>query len=98
MKKYIYIFTFTLLLFSCDKKSKIESAVEEIPVQMKVHRFEQAFFNAKPEDLPAVKAEYPDFFPEGTPDNVWIDKMQHPQWRELYQEVEKKYKNFNSKI
>jgi gliding motility-associated lipoprotein GldB len=96
MKKYIYIFTFTLLLFSCDKKSKIESAVEEIPVQMKVHRFEQAFFNAKPEDLPAVKAEYPDFFPEGTPDNVWIDKMQHPQWRELYQEVEKKYKNFNA--
>lgn len=96
MKKYIYIFTFTLLLFSCDKKSKIESAVEEIPVQMKVHRFEQAFFNAKPEDLAAVKAAYPDFFPEGTPDNVWIEKMQHPQWRELYQEVEKKYKNFNA--
>jgi gliding motility-associated lipoprotein GldB len=96
MKRYIYIILIGVLFFSCDKKSKIESAVEEIPVEMKVVRFEQAFFNAKPENLADVKAEYPDFFPEGTPDEVWIDKMQHPQWRELYQEVEKKYKNFGT--
>jgi gliding motility-associated lipoprotein GldB len=94
MKKYFYLATIGLLLFSCDNKSKVEKAVEEIPVEMKVVRFEQAFFDAKPENLADVKAEYPDFFPEGTPDAVWIDKMQHPQWRELYQEVEKKYKNF----
>lgn len=97
MKRYIYVILIGVLFFSCDKKTKIESAVEEIPVSMKVHRFEQAFFDAKPEDLPRVKAKYPDFFPANTPDNVWIDKMQHPQWRELYQEVEKKYKNFNTK-
>jgi gliding motility-associated lipoprotein GldB len=97
MKRYIFIIIIGVLLFSCDKKSKIESAVEEIPISMKLHRFEQAFFDAKPQDLPKVKVEYPDFFPPGTPDNVWIDKMQNPQWRELYQEVEKKYKNFNSK-
>lgn len=96
MKKYFYLATIGLLLFSCDNKSKVEKAVEEIPVEMKVVRFEQAFFDAKPENLAEVKAEYPDFFPEGTPDAVWIDKMQHPQWRELYQEVEKKYKNFGT--
>ncbi len=96
MKRYIYIILIGVLFFTCDKKSKIESAVEQIPVEMKVVRFEQAFFNAKPENLADVKAEYPDFFPEGTPDAVWIDKMQHPQWRELYQEVEKKYKNFGT--
>ncbi|WP_396144189.1 gliding motility lipoprotein GldB [Flavobacterium sp.] len=96
MKKYFYLATIGLLLFSCDNKSKVEKAVEEIPVEMKVVRFEQAFFDAKPENLADVKAEYPDFFPEGTPDAVWIDKMQHPQWRELYQEVEKKYKNFGT--
>ncbi|WP_298304688.1 gliding motility lipoprotein GldB [Flavobacterium sp.] len=95
MKRYIYITLIGVLFFSCDKKSKIERAVEEIPVEMKVVRFEQAFFDAKPENLADVKAEYPEFFPEGTPDAVWIDKMQHPQWRELYQEVEKKYKNFS---
>lgn len=96
MKKYFYLATIGLLLFSCDNKSKVEKAVEEIPVEMKVVRFEQAFFDAKPENLADVKAEYPDFFPEGTPDAVWIDKMQHPQWRELYQEVEKKYNNFGT--
>lgn len=95
MKRYIYITLIGVLFFSCDKKSKIERAVEEIPVEMKVVRFEQAFFDAKPENLADVKAEYPEFFPEGTPDAVWIDKVQHPQWRELYQEVEKKYKNFS---
>ncbi len=96
MKRYISLIIISLILFSCDKKSKIEKAVDEIPVQMKLHRFEQAFFDAKPEDLAKVKTEYPDFFPPATPDEVWIEKMQNPQWRELYQEVEKKYKNFNS--
>ena len=96
MKKYIYIITIGLLFFSCNKKNKIEKAVEEIPVSIKTHRFEQAFFDAKPEDLAKVKSQYPDFFPVGTPDNVWIEKMKNPQWRELYLEVEKKYKNFNT--
>jgi gliding motility-associated lipoprotein GldB len=97
MKKYILLFLSIILIYSCDKKSKVEKAVEEIPVDMKVIRFEQAFFDTKPEDLANVKAEYPEFFPEGTPDEVWIEKMQHPQWRELYKEVENKYKNFGSK-
>ncbi|MES2747436.1 MAG: gliding motility lipoprotein GldB, partial [Bacteroidota bacterium] len=97
MKHYFLIFVCSLLFASCDKKSKVEKEVEEIPVEMNLFRFEQAFFEAKPADLPQVKAEFPDFFPEGTPDEVWIQKMQNPQWRELYAEVEKKYKNFNSK-
>ena len=96
MQKYIYLFAFGLLFFSCDKQSKIESAVEKIPVTMKVHRFEQAFFDSKPEDLSKVKAAYPDFFPVETPDAVWIEKLQNPQWREVYEEVEKKYKNFGA--
>lgn len=95
MKKIVLLVLLVFTIFSCDKKSKVEQAVDEIPVQMKLHRFEQAFFDAKPSELSLVKAEYPDFFPEGTPDEVWLEKMQHPQWRELYQEVQKKYKNFN---
>lgn len=96
MKKNIALLLLFSLLFSCNDKSKIEQAVEKIPVDMKVNRFEQAFFNAKPSELALVKAEYPFFFPEGTPDNVWIEKMENPDWRELYKEVEKKYSNFNA--
>lgn len=97
MKNYLLLSLLVLLITSCDKKSKVEKAVEEIPVQMNLFRFEQAFFDSKPSDLPQVKAEFPDFFPEDTPDDVWIEKLQNPQWRELYTEVEKKYKNFNEK-
>ncbi len=97
MKHYFLVIASCLLFVSCDKKSKVEKAVEEIPVQMNLFRFEQAFFETTPQTLPEVQAEFPDFFPEGTPDQVWIEKLQNPQWRELYAEVEKKYKNFNAK-
>lgn len=95
MKKYL-ILSIILLLFSCDKKSKVEKAVEKIPIKMKLHRFEQAFFNANPNNLSKVKTEYPDFFPPGIHDSVWTNKIKNPQWRELYAEVEKKYKNFTT--
>jgi gliding motility-associated lipoprotein GldB len=85
-----------LVLFSCDKKSKVEKAVEEIPLAIKVNRFDKAFFETSPQDLPKLKAEYPFFFPAGNDDKVWTDKMQNPQWRELYAEVEKKYSNFDT--
>ena len=91
MKNYILVMFFFILLFSCDNKSKVEKAVEEIPLSLKVYRFDKAFFETPPSALANLKAEYPFFFPEGTPDTIWINKMKNPQWRELYQEVEKKY-------
>ncbi len=96
MKNYFFLtLLFSLLLFSCDQKSKIEKAVAEIPVQIKVDRFDKAFFETAPTDLPKLKLQYPFFFPAGNDDKVWTDKMQNPQWRELYAEVEKKYGDFN---
>ena len=95
MKKSLFLVSFVFLLFiSCDKKSKVEKAVEEIPVQIKVIRFDKAFFETNPSDLQTLKAEYPFFFPEGNDDKVWIEKMQNPLWRELFDETQKKYSNF----
>ena len=64
----IYRFAVVLFLFflSCDKKSKVEKAVEEIPVDIKVERFDKVFFETKPEDLAKIKKQYPFFFPAGT--------------------------------
>jgi gliding motility-associated lipoprotein GldB len=95
MRKCLLSLLLVLFFCSCDKKSKVEKIVEEIPVEIKVERFDQAFFETKPENLLQLKQKYPLFFPQGTEDAVWIEKMQHPQWRELYQEVQKKYKNFD---
>lgn len=90
------IFCF-FIISSCDQKSKIEKAVEVIPVEIKVDRFDKAFFETAPQDLPKLKQAYPFFFPAGNDDQVWLEKMQHPQWRELYAEVEKLYANFDNK-
>ena len=95
MKKHLVSLLVLFLFVSCDKKSKAEKEIEEIPVSLKVCRFDKAFFETKPEDLSKLKATYPFFFPEGTEDAIWIDKMQNPLWRELYNEVEKKYSNFD---
>lgn len=94
MKIYLVPLIICFFFLSCDKKNKVEKAVEEIPVEIKVDRFDKAFFETKPEDLYQLKQKYPYFFPAGTDDAVWIDKMQHPQWRELYAEVQKKYSDF----
>lgn len=94
MKKLFTVFAFIVVLYSCDKKSEVEKAVGEIPLEIKVERFDKAFFEAKPENLPQLKKQYPFFFP-GNDDKVWLDKMQNPQWRELYNEVEKKFGDFD---
>ncbi len=96
MKKYTWALLLLLALISCDKKSKVEKAVEEIPVELKVDRFDKVFFESSPKDLMRLKAEYPFFFPNnGTPDSVWVDKMQSKIWREVYAETQKKYPDFN---
>ncbi len=96
MKKYLFLVVFCLFILSCDKKTKVQSAVNAIPLELKVERFDKVFFETKPEDLENVKKKYPFFFPAGNDNRVWIDKMQDPLWRELYTEVQKKYSNFDS--
>ncbi|MBE8725669.1 gliding motility lipoprotein GldB [Flavobacterium hungaricum] len=94
MKIYRFAVLLCLFFLSCDQKSKVEKEVEEIPVNVAVERFDKVFFETKPEDLAKVKKQYPFFFPTGTDDKVWIQKMQEPIWKEVYTEVQKKYGNF----
>ena len=93
MKIYRFVVVLCLFFLSCDQKTKVEKEVEEIPVDIKVERFDKAFFETKPEDLARLKKQYPYFFP-GNDDNVWLQKMKEPIWREVYEEVQKKYSNF----
>ena len=94
MKKYLVLSLLCFSFFACNKKSKIESEIEEIPVAVKVERFDKVFFETPVTELPKMKQKYPSFFPNSIPDSVWIDKMKNPLWRELYAEVQKKYANF----
>lgn len=94
MKIYRFAVVLCLFFLSCDKKSKVEKEVEEIPVDIKVERFDKVFFETKPQDLAKVKKQYPFFFPAGNDDAVWLQKMNDPIWKEVYEEVQKKYGNF----
>ncbi|MFB9078884.1 gliding motility lipoprotein GldB [Flavobacterium procerum] len=94
MKIYRLAVVLSLFFLSCEQKTKVEKEVEEIPVDVKVERFDKVFFESKPENLPKVKKQYPFFFPTGNDDKIWLAKMQEPIWREVYQEVQKKYGNF----
>ena len=83
-----------MLLSSCDKKNKIEKEVEEIPVTIKVERFDKIFYETPVENFQNIKQKYPYFFPAATPDSIWVNKINNPLYRELYTEVQKKYSNF----
>ena len=85
-----------LMFFSCDKKSAVEKKIEALPVQIKIDRFDQVFFESSPKDLQKIKKRYPFFFPEGIPDSVWVNKINNPLWRELFAEVQKKYQKSES--
>lgn len=97
MKRILTLTLTALLLVCCGKQSKVEKEIEEIPVaEINVERFDKAFFETPVEGLPALKRQFPVFFPANTPDSVWIGKMTHPQWRELYAEVQKQFPDFKA--
>jgi gliding motility-associated lipoprotein GldB len=96
MKNFFLTSLIVLTLFSCDKKSKTEKAVEEIPIEIKVARFDQLFYETNPQDLTKLKKQFPYLFPVGNADTVWTNKMQNPLWRELHDEVQKKFPNTNT--
>ncbi|NRT13845.1 gliding motility-associated lipoprotein GldB [Flavobacterium sp. 28A] len=91
MKIYVYSILLCWFFVSCGKKDRIEREIREIPVDIKVTRFDKIFFETAPEDLGKIKKEFPYFFPAGNDDQIWLEKMSNSQWRELYGEVQKKY-------
>lgn len=96
MRIFLVSCILSLMFFSCDKKSAVEKKIEALPVQIKIDRFDQVFFESSPKDLQKIKKRYPFFFPEGIPDSVWVNKINNPLWRELFAEVQKKYKKSES--
>lgn len=94
MKNYLILFVFFIAFTACEQKNATEKAVEEIPVEIKVERFDQEFYETDPKNLQDLKKKYSFFFP-GNDDSAWIEKMTDPQWRELYTEVQSKFKNID---
>ena len=94
MRKLTFLLMATAFFISCDKKDKVEKAIEEVPVELTVERFDMFFYESDPGDLSKIKQQYPYFFPAGNEDTVWTNKMKNPLLRQVHDEVQKKFGNF----
>lgn len=96
MKKIAFALITLVFFISCDKKDKVEKAIEDVPVELEVERFDKIFYETPVRDLAKIKKEYPYFFPAGNEDTVWTNKMKNPLLRELHAEVQKQFGDFQS--
>src|SRR5690606_4168792 len=89
--KYCILFLFAFLLFSCNDESKVEKEIEKIPMNVEIIRFDKIFAEATPADLPKLKTEFPDFFPQQYNDSIWIGKLTDTLQKQLETEVFKTF-------
>lgn len=94
MKKLLLIFLILFGVIACKNESKLQDDIAKIDVDIMVERFEKAFDEANPEDLPKLKGAFPFFFPKRFNDSIWIDKMNDTLQIELRSEVLKTFEDF----
>jgi gliding motility-associated lipoprotein GldB len=88
-------FTLLVLLFSCQKNSETEDAINAIELDFIVERFDKAFGDAKSDDLPRLKKAYPFMFPNNYEDEFWIQRMEDTLQQALIKESNNVFENFS---
>ena len=83
--KKLLIILFFFLYVSCDKKVSFKDK------KIEVVRFEKLFYNSDSADLNQIKNKYPFFFPDSYPDSVWLNRLQDPIQREIFNEITTQY-------
>jgi gliding motility-associated lipoprotein GldB len=93
MRIYI-VLIFGLVLASCNEDSKLENEIAKIETDFVIERFDKAFFNAEPKDLPKLKGAYPFLFSKRTPDSIWIARINDSLQKVVLTEVTETYADF----
>jgi gliding motility-associated lipoprotein GldB len=89
------LFAILFLGVSCNEASEKEQEIQNIPVSLLVHRFDEKIFQAGQQDFPLLKEEYPYLFSKQIPDSVWRQRLSDPLQKELLAEVNKKFSDFS---
>ncbi|WP_292947133.1 gliding motility lipoprotein GldB [Olleya sp. UBA1516] len=87
MRVFILIISLFFTLFSCQDDNKEAVKIAMIDINLAVERFDIAFAEAKPEDLPQLKMAYPFMFPKQFDDQFWIQKMNDTLQNQLSEET-----------
>ncbi len=90
-----WVFCMLCLTAACKKDKEVPEAIANLPLEVKVLRFDQEFAETTPENLADIKAKYPYFFPAQYSDSVWIAKIQDTLQIELRQAVDSAFANFS---
>ncbi|OAB76053.1 gliding motility lipoprotein GldB [Cochleicola gelatinilyticus] len=91
--RYFLSICLGLFIFGCNSESKIEKEIDTIPISVSIIRFDRAFSETTSETLPALKKEYPVFFPKQIPDSIWVRKINDTLQKQLEAEVLKQFPN-----
>lgn len=86
-----FVLVLALFVWSCDEDSKLENEISKIDVNFDIERFDNAFAQATPKDLPNLKDAFPFLFSKHIPDSVWVYRMQDTLRHQLHAEVQKTF-------
>ena len=95
--KYFSSLFILIFIFACFTNCKYDSnsseEITKISIDLEFLRFDTLFWTAQIEDIPVLKRQYPDFFPEQYSDSIWVQKMKDTLLQKLYLEVIERYPN-----
>jgi len=91
MKKYLFVLFAALGLTACSEKSKVESEISKVPVDIEVLRFDKEFIETPDADFAKLKQKYPFLLPANVADETWMDKRKDSLFNVLYKEVQTKF-------
>ncbi|PJB12282.1 MAG: gliding motility lipoprotein GldB [Flavobacteriales bacterium CG_4_9_14_3_um_filter_40_17] len=94
MKKIALCFLIFACLISCKNEDSNRKAIDAIPIELQIHRFDREFATAKPSDIPFLKTKYPYLFPKQYPDSVWTNKIKDTLFQSLYKNVDSVFGDF----
>ena len=85
-----------VFLTSCGSKDSHEAEIQAIAVDFSIERFDQLFYDTPVSELGTLKRTYPYLFPKQFDDAFWVEKKQDTLFKELHEEVEKKFADLGS--
>lgn len=68
-------FVLFIFMLSCHNGNNNETAIDALPVAIKLERFDLKFYDQSPEVIPQLKKEYPFLFPKQFSDSIWIKRQ-----------------------
>ena len=66
MKKFTILFFFATIFVACEKKDKVQEQIDQIPLELKVERFDKLFYETNPSELSDLKQNIHSYFRLGT--------------------------------